>query len=486
MHEVLFTRTALFPYARYIMKFRYLIFGRLFPCILFALVLVGLCGALAVWLPRALAPLWAVERLFSFLVGLTVADAALRAEGRTARFLLLLLLPWVGALVCLAKRSNTPFPAPVPSKGRGIPALCKTLGGTVSFAESAEYFPVGNALRPCFLNDLSAAKKRIWLEYYIIAPGAFWGDILAILKQKAASGVDVRLIYDDFGCAGTLPRGYERELRRASIHAFACNKLRLGGNINRRNHRKLALIDGEIAYTGGINLADEYTGETVRFGHWKDSAVRLTGGPVHALEALFAKVWNARFPGDKLSPAENEGKGDIPCAVFHDDADGSFRRAANVFRRFIAEAKSTLYLTTPYLMPDASLADALKDAALAGVDVRLMIPHIPDKRTVFCVTRKFARLLEKSGVKVREYTAGFLHAKNAVADGKNTVIGSYNLDLRSLYLQAECAVYLEHAPLARAVEQDFERDWEASSPVPKATLRERFICLLLRPFSPLI
>lgn len=468
------------------MRLRYFLFGRLFPCILCALIALAAGTLLVLWIPHALAPIAALERLLSFGVGLFVADSPARAEGRTARFLLLLLLPWVGAIVCLILKSSAPPLSPVRASGQGIAALCEATGGTVCRAESAEYFPVGEMLRPRLLADLAAATKRIWLEYYIIAPGAFWSDVLAVLKEKAEQGADVRVIYDDFGCAATLPPDYERQLRGWGIKAYAFKKLRPVKQLNRRDHRKLALIDGKIAYTGGINLADEYTGEKIRFGHWKDSAVRLTGGPVRALEKLFADTWNARFPADGLIPAEEEANGRIPCAVFHDNAEGGSRAGAQIYHRYIFQARRTLFLTTPYLMPDASLAEALKNAALSGVDVRLMIPHVPDKKTVFAVTRKFARVLEKAGVQVREYTAGFLHAKSAVADGKSAVIGSYNLDLRSLYLQAECAVWIGHAPLARALERDFLDDWEVASPVPKATLRERAICLFLRPFSPLI
>ncbi len=463
-------------------KFRRFLSGKLFPCVLLATLTLAGGIALTVWLPRALAPIAAAERLFSFATGLSVALSSCSPEGKTARFLVLLLLPWTGAVCCLLWGNDAPRDLPVARNGRGMSALCAPGSAFACRAERAEYFPDGAAMRPRFLADLAAARKYIYLEYYIVAEGAFWNEIRSLLAQRARAGVDVRLLYDGFGCALTLPRAFRKEMNAAGVRVRAFSEPKFPWKtFNRRDHRKIAVIDGKIAYTGGINLADEYVGETVRFGHWKDSAVRLCGDAAQAFSDVFLGAWQKSPP-----PREEGGGGKIPCAVFADDAHGGDRVGKTFLLAFFRGAQRTLYVNTPYLAPHASLSDALAEAAQAGADVRLMIPHIPDKRAVFALTRAHARKLAANGVKVREYAAGFLHAKSAVADGTHLLVGSYNLDMRSTDTQAECAALIEDAAVAADAERDFLAAWEQGLPVPPQTAKERLLCALLLPFSPLI
>ncbi len=432
-------------------KVKYFLRGRLLPCaLLFALIVAG-CAALALWLPRLLAPVAVLERVFSFAVALYVVQSADLAEVKIAK-LVLLFLPWMGAVLCLVFR--TPRPLQGEDRGHGAPLLRHK-------AKTVEYFAVGREMYERLLSDLKTAKRHIFLEYYIIAHGKFWGDILGLLSERAAEGVDVRVIYDGFGCGCTLPADYCKTLEAQGIRAAVYKPLRVGRGFSRRDHRKLAVIDG-VAYVGGVNLSDEYIGEIVRFGHWKDTAIRIEGG-VSAFSELFLRTWYALRPSDRLPAVPACEEGDIPFSLLF-DGDGT-RTFPQYLLLLIARARERLYLFTPYLSLPHSLLEALKAACMAGVDVRVMIPHIPDKRPVFFLTRAYCHLLSKAGVGVREYTPGFLHAKSAVADGKFSLVSSYNLDFRSLYVQAECGAAVEDEELAARLQGDFLTAWEQGTEV---------------------
>ena len=449
-------------------RLRYFLGGRLFLFTLIFIPTVLAACALAVWLPRALAPIALLERSFSLVVALITVNGSSVAESKLPKLLLIGFLPWTGAILCLLLYRRKTDRRPHLANAAPL------------YAESVEYFPVGREMYERLLADVESARSFIWLEYYIVAQGAFFHALCERLEAKANEGLDVRLYYDDFGCSLTLPSRFEAELQKRGIHARALRPIRFPfGNLNRRNHRKIAIIDGEIAYTGGINLADEYIGEKIRFGHWKDTAVRVTGEPAAFFTKLISE--DAKIALPELSPA----KGEIPCAVV---ADGTGGERAGVYAivSMIGSATERLFLNTPYLAPDAATASALKAAALRGVDVRLMIPHIPDKRAPFLISKSYARELERAGVQIREYTAGFLHAKSLVADGRLCFVSSYNLDFRSLYLQAECGLRAEDELLAKVLEQDFLSAWEAGTPVRKSGRLERGIAAVLRLFAPLV
>lgn len=484
-------------------KLRYFLGGRLFPCAL-TTVLIALSGAfLSFYLPRAFGALAAGERLFSLIAALAVAGSDALPESKTGKLVLILLLPWTGALFSLIWRNKAAqnLPKDVPARAihcdgkiGAYAALSERFCGMeAGFAQSAEYFSGGERMRAALLKDLSEAERFIWLDYYIVERGAFWNGILDILEEKARAGADVRLIYDDFGCCLTLPKDYARELSSRGVKCFPYHPVRLfpDASLNRRDHRKIAVIDGVTAYTGGINLADEYVGEKIRFGHWKDSAVRLTGEPAKQLARLFARTWAERLPQDdellqSMVSALPASEGSIPCAPFCDSGKSeNGRTGARVYRRLFSSAARRIYVFTPYLALDRTLLGALASAAGAGADVRVMIPHIPDKKAVFLLTRSYARELLVRGVKVREYTDGFLHAKNCVCDGLYTVISSYNLDYRSMYLQAECGVLLADEAFAEQAEADFLAAWEAGTPVKQATAAEKLLSPFFRLFAPL-
>lgn len=455
--------------------------GRLLPCALSLLLVIAAGVFLAVKLPAALAPIAAGERLLSFCAALFVLNRA-PAECKTYR-LLLLFLPWIGAILCFflrAKRDVLPAPR-APYGDETANAVASLASGPLSpsFCERATFFCTGKEMSEALFADLRAAREEILLDYYILARGVFFDTVLQILEKKARDGLTVELVYDDFGCA-KLPKNFARTLRARGIRATVFGRLRPFAlfRLNLRDHRKLAVIDKKIAYTGGVNLADEYVGETVRFGHWKDAGVRVEGEAAAEFCALFGK-----------NPARNAkriAKTAFPCVPFADEAGDGKHTGEEILNFLVCASRHTLEICTPYLVPGERLLASLRSAARAGVRVRLMIPHVPDKRTALLLSRAYARELGKSGVQTREYTAGFLHQKSLTADGRYAAVGSYNLDRRSLYSQAECGVFVADEALAGDIARDFDAMWEAGVPVKKETFPEKCARLLLLPFLPWI
>ncbi len=465
-------------------KLRNFFGGRLFPCALLAVLCAAVLCVAAIWLPRALAPIAVAERLFSLAVALALAVSRDTPDCKISKLILPVLLPWVGAFLCILWRRRTPPPRTAPLRAQTglLSRIAAISRRPVLYAGEAEYFPLGSEMSARLIQDLSEAKKFIWLEYYIVARGNFFGRLLPILREKAKAGLDVRLAYDGFGCSLTLPRAFPNEMKRAGVKTTVIRPVRFPlHDLNRRNHRKIAAIDGVIAYTGGINLSDEYTGEKIRFGHWKDTAIRVTGEPARALAELFAD--DVQIPMPEV-PCE---KGGVPCAIVSDGAKDTERRAGeSAIGLLLSSAERYAYCNTPYLAPSEALLTELKRAADCGTDVRVLIPHIPDKRTTFLLTRRYARELLRAGVRIREYRAGFLHAKSVVTDGTHAFVSSYNLDYRSLYLQAECGVAVQDEEIAERLKQDFLTAWEESVPVPPAKFFERVCGAILRLFAPLM
>lgn len=381
--------------------------------------------------------------------------------------------------------------------------MCRYLGIYGGFPvcknEKTVFFPTGEDYFKDLLWELKKAEKFIFMEYFIIEEGQMWGEILKILKRKAKDGVLVRIMYDDVGCLSKLPFGYYKKLREMGIEACVFNPIRFSINIiyNNRDHRKICVIDGKTAYTGGINLADEYINAVCRFGHWKDYGVKFTGEAVWNFTAAFLSVWEfssleripdytiyrASFRADK--ERESEGGYIIPFA--DSPFDGEIV-SENVYMDIIDKATEYIYITTPYLVLDTRTMSALCTAAKRGTDVRIMTPHIPDKKTVFQATRANYKNLIKSGVKIYEYTPGFLHAKSIIADDKIGVVGSINLDYRSLYLHCENGLLMYDVPAIRDIKADNLKIMEVSREIlnTKANFAIRLFRLVLNVFAPLM
>ncbi|MGM9618665.1 MAG: cardiolipin synthase [Oscillospiraceae bacterium] len=363
----------------------------------------------------------------------------------------------------------------------------------------AAYYPLGEDFFAALLADLQQAERFILMEYFIVQEGRMWDAIHAVLREKAARGVSVYFMYDDFGCMTTLPEHYYRQLCGEGIHCILSNKFTpiLSHVHNNRDHRKITVIDGRVGYTGGVNLADEYINACEKYGHWKDTAVRLEGEAVRNLTALFLASWNtqSRDPVDcalymEAAPEQTGGRGyvipfgDGPAPLYRDTI------GKNVYLNMIHAAKEYLYITTPYLICDHELLSALRMAAKKGVDVRIITPHIPDKKAVFLMTRSNYRCLLRDGVKLYEYTPGFIHAKNFVCDDKLAVCGTINLDYRSLVHHFECGAWMYDTDCIGDMKADFLATAAQSQLVTaeQARLRgwQRLLAELMKVFSPLL
>lgn len=356
------------------------------------------------------------------------------------------------------------------------------------------YFPYGEAAFARLLDELEKAQKYIYLEFFIIGEGAVWDAVHEVLRRKAAEGVDVRVIYDDVGSLLTFEGGSIRKLKKEGIKCCVFNPLNilLAASHNNRDHRKIVVIDGNVAFTGGVNLADEYANIYKRFGEWKDTAVMVTGRAAQSFTAIFLQMWmlcrreKTVFMPEGIALSEGTATGYVqPYADSPNDAEAVGK---TVLLQSIYSAQSTVYLCTPYLIIDDPIVEALKTAAKSGKQVHLVMPGIYDKGLVKRVSRSHFYELVEAGVHVYEYTPGFVHAKMIVADSTHAVVGSINMDYRSLYHSFECAIRISGAPCVREIEADFQKMIAASC---KLTLKD---CRktsgiresILRLFSPLM
>lgn len=332
----------------------------------------------------------------------------------------------------------------------------------------AEYFPLGDDLFPRLLEELEKAERYIFMEYFIVENGRFWDCVLEILARKAKDGVEIRFLYDGMGCLTLLPYHYPHRLERMGIRCkvFFPVKPALSSYQNNRDHRKITVIDGHTAFTGGINLADEYINETVRFGHWKDTAVMLKGEAVTSFLMMFLQMWNVserteedygkylRDPDYRYSPDLDMGGYVMPYgdSPLDEEAVGE-----SVYLDILNDAADYVHIMTPYLILDSDMITSLTFAAKRGVEVIIIMPHVPDKIYAYYLARSYYQELLAAGVRIFEYTPGFVHAKVFSSDGEKAVVGSVNLDYRSLYLHFECAVYLYRNRAVEDVEKDFRK-----------------------------
>ena len=364
---------------------------------------------------------------------------------------------------------------------------------------TTEYLPLGEVKFERMVEELKKAKHYIFLEYFIIQEGKMWNTILDILRQKAAEGVDVRVIYDDMGCIMILPTGYDRTLEQMGIKCRIFNPFVpiLSSRFNTRDHRKICVIDGNVGFTGGINLADEYINAYEKHGHWKDTSILLKGEAVFNLTVMFLSMWDyldsttGKTDYSRYYPTvwDENAKGYVqPFAdnPLDDEAVGE-----TVYLNLINKAKRYVYITTPYLILSSEMLTALTSAAKCGVDVRIITPHIPDKWYVHAVSRSHYQPLIEAGVKIYEYTPGFIHAKTFVVDDDYAVMGTINLDYRSLYLHFECAVWMYQTPSVAQVRDDFFKTQQISQEITLEECRSlsfprRLGRSVLRVFAPLM
>lgn len=336
------------------------------------------------------------------------------------------------------------------------------------------FFPLGEDKFKAMVEELRKAKKFIFMEYFIIAEGIMWNTILDILLEKVKEGVDVRLMYDDAGCISTLSPDYYKKLRKLGIKTKVFNPIRprLAMQMNNRDHRKILVIDGIVGMTGGINLADEYINEYERFGHWKDCAVMVKGEAVWSFTLMFLQFWNYDEPIKEdffLYKADNKDvesfKNDGLVQPFSDSPTDDENVGEYTHINMVNSAVDYVYASTPYLIIDNEMKTALMLAAKNGIDVRILVPHIPDKPYAFALTRHNYKDLIKSGVRIYEYTPGFVHAKTFIADDKVAVVGTVNMDYRSYYLHYECGIWFYKSKVVLDVKEDYLKTLEKSQEI---------------------
>ncbi len=343
------------------------------------------------------------------------------------------------------------------------------------------YIDSGEEKLEMLIEDLKKAEKFIFVEYFIITKGYMFDKIFDVLKEKAEQGVIVKVLYDDFGCADKLPFRFKKKMKEANIEAVPFNKMTLHVNfaLNYRDHKKIVIIDNKIGYTGGVNIGDEYINKQKRFGHWKDSAIKVEGKAVSSMTISFLETYNfsSKTPlfYDDFA-VDYEVDSDEIVAPFVDSPMEKHRVMKSLLLYLINEAKEVINITTPYLILDEETRTALRLAAQSGVEVNIVIPGIPDKRFVYLVTEHNAHDLSVSGVNIYKYMEGFVHSKMFVIDNEKAIIGTSNLDFRSLYLHFENNIYLYNSDSINDINNSIKNTIELSNlETPKTLVKKRFI-----------
>ena len=352
----------------------------------------------------------------------------------------------------------------------------------------SQFFASGEEMWQQMLEDLKRAEKFIFLEYYIVDEGLMWDSILEVLEEKAAQGIEVKMLYDDIGCMVTLPGDYTLHLRSKGIDAHKFNKVipRMTVAYNNRDHRKILVIDGQISYTGGINLADEYINRIERFGHWKDSGIRIDGPATQAFTRLFLMNWyinRGEISDFDQYHLENQTRfGSGLCIPYGSGPKPIYKTKVGkiVYQNLINQAEDFVYITTPYLIIDYDLTEDIKNAAMRGVDVRIVTPHIPDKKLIQLVTRGAYPDLLSAGVRIFEYTPGFIHSKQIIVDDRFAAVGTINLDYRSLVHHYENAVLLYKTESIADIRKDFEEIFEQSQEIFSDTINLTWYQMMIK------
>ena len=486
-------------------------------------VQVMLLVALVEWLSPYAAMINFVLSILSLILVLYIIIKREEPAYKTLWLLVILPFPLAGALLYLffgdkrtakplAKRLGAAEPSEMPDDSEIIcriraekPRLAQTFayvrsktGCPVVPNESAKYYAFGEDMLPDMLEDLKKAEKYIYVEYFIIEHGKFLDSILDILREKSQAGVDVRVMYDDLGSISTFSTLDRLRLNDSGIRCISFNPmLAIGGTLNYRDHKKILAIDGKVAYTGGINLADEYINEKKRFGRWKDIGFRITGASAVAYADIFLLFWNAFAkwtPGTENMELPEE----VPTPSDEIDGyalsyyDSPIRKDAvsnNLYIDMLSLAEDYAWFYTPYLTPGDELQEALIRAAERGVDVRIIMPGIPDKKIIFRLSHSYYQALLEAGVKIYEYKPGFVHAKACLVDDIVGTVGTVNLDYRSLFLHFENNTIFYKASLLTDLKKDFTHtlsQCEAQKPYDKRRyLRRWMVDGLLRIFAPL-
>ena len=382
----------------------------------------------------------------------------------------------------------------------GLSRFIETRSGYPTYTNSEGfYYPLGDDMLEDFLAALRGAQRFIFIEYFIIDRGFMWDAVLRILRQKVAEGVEVRVMYDGMCSVLNLPYHYPKTLQKMGIKAkmFAPIRPFLSTSQNNRDHRKIVVIDGRVAFTGGVNIADEYINRKAVYGHWKDVAIKLKGDAVRSFTLMFLQLWNLYEAEEEKYDTYLDVSGEIIQRAegfvipYGEEPVGMKEVAKTIYLNLISCATRYVHIMTPYFVVDREFVDALRFAAQRGVDVEIMLPHIPDKKIVFYIARTFYTQLMEAGIKIYEYTPGFIHAKIFVVDDTKAVVGTVNLDYRSFYHHFECGAYFYRTPVVQAVKDDFEKTRERCQLVTQEYYKQipvfqKFLGQVFKVFGPLM
>lgn len=507
--------------------FARILFSRVGLILLLLLIEIGLLVALVFRAAEAWPPIWSGTTLLSLIMAFYLLNLRMDPTAKVTWLLVIMIFPVLGAAlfvytrseighrvlrrrvaqVSAASRAKLPktypaaeaFLAEDPRAAALLTYLRQSGCYPIYDRTEVTYLPSGEAKFEALLPELEKAERFIFLEYFIIAEGEMWGRILEILARKAAAGVDVRVIYDGTCAFGGLSFDYPKRLRRLGIQCktYAPITPFVSTHYNYRDHRKILVVDGRVAFNGGVNLADEYINAETRFGHWKDAALMLRGDAVSSFTLMFLEMWELDIkappaPDAFLSlpaePKERPGGFVLPYA---DCPVDSYKTGEQVYLDMLHRAERYVHIMTPYLILDGEMENALIYAAQRGVEVSIILPGIPDKKMPYALAKTYYPALLEAGVGIYEYTPGFVHAKVFAVDGREAVVGTINLDYRSFYHHFECATYLYRVPCLAEIEADFTETQSLCRAVtPDFWRRERLttrLCgILMKALAPLL
>lgn len=473
---------------------------------------------------RSYIPLNIILSILSILIVLAIVKSERHLDKKIPWIILIILFPFFGGLLYVFVGANL-YSTPMLKKINGnrknakkyliqdskviedvaskdldvygqVEYISNYVGYPIYNNTEIKYFPSGEETYTVMLEELKKAKKFIFIEYFIIGEGQMWQGILDILEQKVKEGVDVRVMYDDIGSIKSVPNKYDKFLESKGIKCVVFNKLKpvIAVIMNNRDHRKIMVIDGNVSFSGGINIADEYINKKERYGHWKDNGIMIRGEATWNFTVMFLKIWNAYRDEDKnfesFRPTIKGIQGDGYILPYGENPLDDEIVGENIYLNIINQAKKYVYIFTPYLIIDNEMISAITLARKRGVDVRIVTPGIPDKKIVFTLTRSYYEMLIKDGVKIYEYTPGFLHSKVFVCDDKIATVGTVNLDYRSLYLHFECGIYIYASKVIEDIKNDTLATMKKSHLISKKECKAGFIKsmfqAILKIFAPLM
>ena len=486
-----------------------LVFSRFFVIALLLVLQITILIVAYAYFTEKLPILISITRVFSLAMVIYLFNCKMDSSAKLTWMFIIAVLPLAGAAFLLFTQSNIGHrmerklvdqqiqnsraflkqPENVLERlehdGSGVDDLCRYLNRSGCFPlydhTAVTYFPLGEYKFEAMLEELEKAERFIFMEYFIIEEGYMWGRILDVLTRKAKAGVEIRILYDGMCEMFTLPVNYWKLLEKQGIKArpFSAIKPVVSSHYNYRDHRKILVIDGKVAFNGGVNLADEYINRKERFGHWKDTAVMLKGPAVRSFTQMFLQMW---YVGEKEPDYESwlEEPDQVPEAKgyvmpFCDSPLDEDKVGESVYMDILNRATDYVHIMSPYLILDGELETSMRFAAQRGVDVKLILPGIPDKKVAYSLAKTHYRSLTEAGVKIFEYTPGFVHAKVFVSDDVKAVVGTINLDYRSLYHHFECATYLYQTDCIPQIEEDFQQTLEKCRRVTPDTIRREKI-----------